>query len=73
MAKAKSKTKASRKNESRLIPIHIKLTPKEHALLMKRANWWCMGNLSAWFRYTGLKYVPKKDENVSLAVSTRSY
>lgn len=70
--KAKTKPKAPRAPE-RLIPVHIKLTPKEHALLMKRANWFSMGNLSAWLRYTGLKYNPKRGENVSQAIATRSY
>lgn len=70
---AKVKTKKKPRNQDRLIPINIKLTPKEHALLMKRANWWAMGNLSAWLRYAGLKYLPKKGENVSQAIATKSY
>jgi hypothetical protein len=64
MKKQKAKRKPKQR-EALLIPIHIKLTKSERVALQKRANWFALGNLSAWLRYTGLRYVPKRGENVS--------
>lgn len=77
MAKTKqTKTKVPKPRASgkpHLIPVHIKLTQTEYDALIKRANWWCMGNVSAWLRYAGLKYLPKKGENVSQAIADKKY
>jgi hypothetical protein len=68
MATPKLKTKPAK---SKLIPIHIKLTEKEFAELKKRANWWALGNLSAWLRYAGLEHTPTSTENVSKAIAEK--
>lgn len=65
------KKKTAKTQKQKLIPVHVKLTQSEYDALIKRANWWCMGNLSAWFRYTGLRYVPKKTENVSQIIAAK--
>lgn len=67
------KTKSDKKPKDKLIPVHIKLTQTEHDELTKRANWFCMGNMSAWLRYCGMMYVPKKGENVSQAIAEKKY
>lgn len=69
------KVKAPRapQKPGKLIPVHIKLTQREYDALIKRANWFCMGNISAWLRYSGLKYLPKKGENVSQAIAEKKY
>lgn len=65
------KKKPKSKPKSKLIPVHIKLTHAEHEALKKRADWWALGNLSAWLRYAGLKYVPEKGEIIPRLISEK--
>lgn len=49
-----------------VVVVNIKMDAETHELLMKKAKRNADGNLSAWLRYAGSKYVPKPDEKVKL-------
>jgi hypothetical protein len=66
-----SKKKDKRPEKSKLVSLHMKLTKWEARQLKLRANWWALGNVSAWLRYTGLKYTPSKNENVSRFITAK--
>ncbi len=68
----KKKTKAVRRKKKlapgsgpeKLIVVSLKMTSRDLRNLKLAAKRFAKGNLSAWFRYTGLKYVPKKGESI---------
>lgn len=47
-----------------LIKFVIKLTAEQRALLQKRANHHTDGNVSEWLRLAGLKFKPKRSQDV---------
>ncbi len=65
--KVKKKTaKPKKKPTGRLKIVNLRMNDKDRAMLLKRAKQFAKGNLSAWVRHAGLKYVPKKDELIQL-------
>lgn len=73
--KAKSKTKKKAapakiskvvKTGSELKIVNLKLGGKDRAALKAQAKKFTKGNLSAWLRYAGLQYVPKRGEQIPL-------
>lgn len=65
--KAKAaKTPPAKKSGSKLKITNLKLGGKDRAALKDKAKKFSKGNLSAWLRHAGLKYVPKKGEVISL-------
>lgn len=46
--------------------VNVKLSHDIRSTLRARAKKFAKGNLSAWLRYAGLKYIPKKGEKVSV-------
>lgn len=66
---ASAKTKAPKKvvkTGSELKIVNIKVGSKDRKDLNAKAGAYAKGNLSAWLRYAGLRYVPKKGEVISL-------
>ena len=64
---AKTKTpKKVVKTGSELKIVNIKVGSKDRKNLNAKAGAYAKGNLSAWLRYAGLRYVPKKGEVISL-------
>lgn len=65
-AKRKASKKVPIKSGSSLKIVNIKVGGKDRKDLNAKAKAHAKGNLSAWLRYAGLRYVPKKGEVVSL-------
>lgn len=51
---------------SKLKITNLKLGGKDRKALKEKAKLFTKGNLSAWLRYAGLQYVPKKGEQIPL-------
>lgn len=58
--KKKMKTKAKSKSNSKLKLLNIKADGKDRKVLQKKADKYANGNLSAWLRYAGSHFIPKK-------------
>lgn len=70
--KKKMKKKATKQiKKSKLKIVNLKVGSKDRKALMLKAKKYAGGNLSAWFRHTGLKYIPKKNEKVDLEPSKK--
>lgn len=61
--KKKSKVKAA--NDA-LEVINLKVTSRDRKRLEQNAKRYADGNLSAWLRYVGMQYTPKKGEEIVL-------
>lgn len=55
-------TKKAAKDKLKLVT--LKMTKAEHSALIKQAKVYTHGNLSAWLRRAGLKYVPNWDDEL---------
>lgn len=66
--KAKSPTKkpANNGNHSKLRVVNVKMSEADRKSLIAHAKRFAEGNLSAWLRHAGRRYVPKKGEKISL-------
>lgn len=64
--KTKKATTAANKPGSQLKITNLKLASKDRKALKEKAKLFTKGNLSAWLRYAGLQYVPKKGESIPL-------
>lgn len=58
----KKKLKAKGKAKEKLIVVSLKMKPSELKALKGQAKKFAKGNLSAWFRFAGLRYIPKNGE-----------
>lgn len=62
MAKTKAKKKKPAKAKAKALSLmNLKVSGKDHKLLVARAKKYAGGNLSAWLRYAGSNYVPPKN------------
>lgn len=68
MKKKAVKTQKAGKKAKRapLQIINVKMTEADHKRLIAKAKRFADGNLSAWVRYTGRVYTPKKGEKITL-------
>ena len=64
--KSAAKRKAVKATGSKLKIVNIKVGGKDRSGLSAKAKAYAKGNLSAWLRYAGLRYVPKKGEVINL-------
>lgn len=55
--KKKSKTKIVK---TELKMLNLKISDKDRAKLLRAAKLYAKGNMSAWLRYAGSHYIPKK-------------
>jgi hypothetical protein len=58
------KDKKRKRKFTKLIPLTIKVTEEDAGNFRKRAKKFANGNVSAWLRHSGLKYVPKSGEAI---------
>jgi hypothetical protein len=65
VAAKKKPAKAAKKSGSQLKIVNMKVGSKDRAALNAMAKKHAKGNLSAWLRHAGLKYVPKKGEKIA--------
>lgn len=64
--KSAPKKKAIKASGSKLKIVNIKVGGKDRSSLTAKAKAHAKGNLSAWLRYAGLRYTPKKGEIINL-------
>lgn len=62
-AAKKSKKKAVKTSKARHL-VNFKIDNAEQKVLMQRAKKFAKGNLSAWLRYAGSKFVPPKNAKI---------
>lgn len=65
VAAKKKPAKAAKKSGSQLKIVNLKVGSKDRAALNAMAKKYAKGNLSAWLRHAGLRYVPKKAEKIA--------
>lgn len=64
--KKKSKAKSKAAPVSKLRVVNVKMSRADRKRLTTLARKYAKGNLSAWVRHAGSRYVPKRGEKVSL-------
>ena len=57
------------KTTAKLILITAKVAAEDLALIQRKADRFTEGNLSAWLRYAGKQYSPKKGERIPIRAS----
>lgn len=61
---ARKMRKRSGKPKTKVVVVNIKMDLETHETLVKKAKRNARGNLSAWLRHSGMRYVPKPGERV---------
>jgi hypothetical protein len=61
-----AKLKELQINQNKSVSQTIRIPPDEYNVIKAKAEQFANGNVSAWLRYTGKRYTPKKKELVGL-------
>lgn len=65
--KKKSVSKKKAKARGTLDIVNVKMTSADRRLLIANAKKWAGGNVSAWLRYAGTVFTPKRGEKIPLS------